>query len=77
MGQAQIQYPPVEKEKDASCEECCIDFMPGDLLALDAFCPQTRDSQQHVLFEGEVLEYEVYENGTDGGKKTDEGEVWI
>ena len=30
---------------------------------------------QHVLFEGEVLEYEVYENGTDGGKKTDEGRL--
>ena len=30
---------------------------------------------QHVLFEGEVLEYEVYENGTDGGKKMDEGRL--
>ena len=30
---------------------------------------------RHVLFEGEVLEYEVYENGTDGGKKTDEGRL--
>ena len=30
---------------------------------------------QHVLFEGEVLEYEVYETGTDGRKKTDEGRL--
>lgn len=30
---------------------------------------------QHVLFEGEVLEYEVYEDGTDGRKKTEEGRL--
>lgn len=30
---------------------------------------------QHVLFEGEVLEYEVYENGEDGRKKTEEGRL--
>lgn len=30
---------------------------------------------QHVLFEGEVLEYEVYENGADGRKKTEEGRL--
>lgn len=30
---------------------------------------------QHVLFEGEVLEYEVYENGAEGRKKTEEGRL--
>lgn len=30
---------------------------------------------QHVLFEGEVLEYEVYESGTEGRKKTEEGRL--
>ncbi len=31
---------------------------------------------QHVLFEGEVLEYEVYETGSGGRKKTDEGRLF-
>lgn len=30
---------------------------------------------QHVLFEGEVLEYEVYENGSEGQKRTDAGRL--
>lgn len=30
---------------------------------------------QHVLFEGEVLEYEVYESGTEGRQKTESGRL--
>lgn len=58
--------------------ELKIRVLPGDETSHNAEFVKVYPGiyiHQHVLFEGEVLEYEVYENGADGRKKTDEGRL--